>query len=288
VKMRNVVVAGAIAGIAATLSLPAMKRLFTGSPGITALAAQTSEDISGLTLRGSVMDTVTKKPIAGALVDLDGDPPRQGSSPAAGHQQNARGAEQRTDANGEFTFRHVSWDSHFFSLTKNGYTSATDDGIEYSSYEVHPGQQMGPLRMFLTPAAELAGHVTSDTGAALKGVALTLYSERAEDGRRVWMRQKETSTDAQGFYSFPGLKYGHYVVVSGWTFDHDGASSLCGAVRLFANSESRRAGFFQGHSDPATAGSTYDCRSQAARPAFSPGLAARLCESRLSVWQRSG
>jgi Carboxypeptidase regulatory-like domain len=227
VKIQSAIVAGVIAGVGATLSLGAMGRHARGFPSIVAAAAQTPEDISGLTLRGSVVDTVTKKPIAGALVDLDGDPPRPGSHRP---QQDANDTEQRTDANGEFTFRHVSWDSHFFSITKPGYTSATDDGIDYSSYEVRPVSQMEPLRMFLTPVAELAGHVTSETGAPLKGVALTLYNERVEDGRGIWVPQKNASTDAQGFYSFTGLKSGSYVVMSGWMFDHDPgepAGSVC-------------------------------------------------------------
>jgi hypothetical protein len=218
VKMQSVIVAGVFAGVVATLSLKAITRRGGGLGVISAVAAQTADDFSEFTLRGSVMDTVTKKPIVDALVVLDGDPPRPGPRRA---QQDARGTERRTDANGEFTFRHVSWDSHFISIAKPGYTSATDELIDYSSYEVHPRPQMGPLRMFLTPVAELAGHVTSETGAALKGVALTLYSERVEDGRSVWMKQKDTSTDAQGFYSFSGLKSGSYVVVSGWMFDHD-------------------------------------------------------------------
>jgi hypothetical protein len=179
-----------------------------------------TEDWS-VSVQGKVIDSETNQPIAGALVSVDGDPPISQLNHLKNSPVNNRGQEQITGSDGRFKFSKLDLDHHFFYIAKQGYTTATNGNIEYSSYEFQPGHGMKDLRFFLTPTSELAGQVVTNSGQTMKGVSLTLYRELVTDGRGVWQQTKQSSTDAHGSYSFKDLKAGTYVVISGWVIDND-------------------------------------------------------------------
>src|SRR5713226_2753261 len=57
-------------------------------------------------IRGSVIDSVTKKPIPGAVVYVDRSPTSpQGNGPLGNPDQDKRGHQQVTDVSGQFVFR---------------------------------------------------------------------------------------------------------------------------------------------------------------------------------------
>jgi len=133
-----------------------------------------------VSIHGVVIDTLTKKPVSGAVVYLDRDPPSPpGSLLKPPLQQSGR--ETKTGWNGGFRFSGVDPTPHFLQIVKPGYTSSTNDLPDYSSYEIHPGSQMGELRLFLTPIAEVTGRITSDMGQFIPGLQLTLYRKIIEE-----------------------------------------------------------------------------------------------------------
>jgi hypothetical protein len=172
-------------------------------------------------IHGVVIDTLTKKPVAGAMVYLDRDPPLPPGAVGAPPQQDS-GRETRTDGDGRFRFTGVDLNTHYLSITKAGYTTnVTNDVRNYHSYEIQPGAHMGELRFFLTPTGEITGRVSSDKEQSISGMQLLLYKELIDDGRGVWQKHGEQVSDAHGAYSFTGLKPGTYVVVSSWLVDND-------------------------------------------------------------------
>jgi hypothetical protein len=173
-----------------------------------------------VSIHGVVIDTLTKKPVSGAAVYLDRDPPSPPGSLLKPPVQES-GRETKTGWNGEFRFSDVDPTPHFLQIVKPGYTSSTNDLSDYSSYEIHPGSQMGELRLFLTPIGEVTGRITSDMGQFIPGLQLTLYRKLIEDRRGVWEKHGQELSDAHGVYNFTGLKAGTYVVVSSWLVDND-------------------------------------------------------------------
>jgi hypothetical protein len=186
---------------------------------------QAQQDWS-ITIRGTVVDTLTRKPIAGAIVDLNRDPPsrRSSSLPAEGDS----GQEKLTDGEGHFSFSFIPNSRPMFNVSKAGYTSSTADLLDYSTYFVEPMPGMGELKFFLTPEAEISGRVLSEAGQPMKQVPLQLYREVVRDGRAAWERVqfgKTQWTAADGSYHYAGLHPGAYVVISDWMLEGDPGST---------------------------------------------------------------
>jgi hypothetical protein len=186
---------------------------------------QAQQDWS-ITIRGTVVDTLTRKPIAGAIVDLNRDPPsrRSSSLPAEGDS----GQEKLTDGEGHFSFSFIPNSRPMFNVSKAGYTSSTADLLDYSTYFVEPMPGMGELKFFLTPEAEISGRVLSEAGQPMKQVPLQLYREVVRDGRAAWERVqfgKTQWTAADGSYRYAGLHPGAYVVISDWMLEGDPGST---------------------------------------------------------------
>lgn len=192
-------------------------------------------------LDGTVLDSVTKKPIAGVTVYLDRDPPQPGF--ANRHQeQDKEGRETVSGSDGRFVFPGLSPQNHLLYLLKSGYISSTvpayvvGSSPTYSSYVVESDPEHPKSTFFLTPAAIIEGRVTSESGAVMKEILMTLLSGGVQDGRLVWKHTMVVSTDAAGRYVFPNLPSGKYVVISDWVFDNDPAPSHgteCSAVPKF-------------------------------------------------------
>ncbi|HEY2466885.1 MAG TPA: carboxypeptidase-like regulatory domain-containing protein [Terracidiphilus sp.] len=111
------------------------------------------------TLHGTVIDSVTEKPISGATVYLDRDPPQKG--PAWQPRQDKDGRETITDSNGKFVFDRLSGEDHLLYVAKAGYISATGNFPTFSSYVVQPDPWHPRSTFLLTPAATIAGRVTA-------------------------------------------------------------------------------------------------------------------------------
>lgn len=172
-----------------------------------------------VSIRGVVIDTLTRKPVPGATIYLDQPPP-----PPPGAIQQVPKEERRkarSGGSGEFSFRGLDLTNHYLYVTKPGYTSSTDDVANYSSYEIRSGSKPAELRLFLTPAAQVTGQVSSDDGRPIAEIQLALWEKQIEDGRGVWVRRGEQLSNVHGSYRFGELKPGTYVVLSSWLVDND-------------------------------------------------------------------
>jgi hypothetical protein len=186
------------------------------------------------TLRGTVFDSVNKKPIAGATVYLDRDPPQLRP---AWQDQDKDGREISTDSDGGFTLDGLSEQNHLLYVAKAGYISATGSSTGAAIYSSNVVQHWHAESTFLlTPAATVAGRVTAESGAGMRDVLMTLYSGLVQDGRMVWQHAQVVATDASGHYRFTDLRAGTYVVVSDWIFDNDPApvqGTNCSSTQKF-------------------------------------------------------
>ena len=196
-----------------------------------------------VTVRGVVLDSETKLPIPHATLLVDRDPSSTPDQTSRERAARDRGQRLTAGSNGHFAISGIAFGSHFFNAAKDGYISATIRSTLYqleatplfSTYEVQVGPTMGEIRLFLTPAAKIQGRVISESGQPMKNVYLTLYHGVVEDGRTMWQRARVLGTDAKGFYSFPDLAPGSYVVLSDWIFDNDPDpphGSDCGATNF--------------------------------------------------------
>ncbi|MGC2620689.1 MAG: carboxypeptidase-like regulatory domain-containing protein [Acidobacteriaceae bacterium] len=187
-----------------------------------------------ITVQGTVVDTLTGKPIAGAIVDLNRDPPSRRSSSLP--DEGGGGQEKVADASGRFSFTFTPNSRPMFNVSKPGYISSTADLLDFSTYFVEPMPGMGDLQFYLTPEAEISGRVLSDTGQPIKQVPLQLYREVIRDGRTAWERAqfgKIQWTAADGSYHYTGLHPGAYVLISEWMLEGDPGStpgSGCGGA----------------------------------------------------------
>lgn len=186
-------------------------------------------DSDTTTVRGVVLDSVTKKPVAHATVYFDREPPPPPDAPGPLNTAPEReGRQQTTDSAGRFAFRGVDFQSHYIKVGGDGYVSASRGRVRfpqiadlYSSYEVRVGPKMDDIELYLAPAAKIQGRVTSEAGQPMKNALLTLYTGVVQDGRTMWRRGKVLATDGNGYYTFPNLEPGAYVVMSTWMFDND-------------------------------------------------------------------
>ena len=203
---------------------------------------QSVEDSWTTTVRGVVLDSVTKKPVPQAVVYVDRDPPEpRNSAFHRGEDGTDGGQQQTTGPDGRFASQGLTFSAHYFKVAKEGYIPNTPGRFQpgvnrpYSSYEVHVGPKMEETRFFLTPAAKIEGRVLSESGEPMKNILLTLLSGVVEDGRTIWRRDSVLPTDSDGNYSFPNLAPGAYVVLSDWMFDNDpepAHGKSCGTSRF--------------------------------------------------------
>jgi hypothetical protein len=190
-----------------------------------------SRDVGGV-----VVDVVTGKPIAGALVStvMPEDWHRRSLTPRRvlpppGTQTARRpniqpGPEQQqlTDANGRFQFTAMqlaSWKA--FYVSRPGYLAPGSDGSFISTVNVSVMPGIGELRFALVPQAEISGKVTSSEGTAMPNVLITLYRAQYTLGRAHWIYFDNLRTDGGGSYRFGDLPAGTYFVVSQWILDND-------------------------------------------------------------------
>lgn len=179
--------------------------LSLAAPGLISSAQQGPAALSEITLRGSVIDSTTKQPIARALVQL------------------SDALAVLTDTNGSFEFPDTlpapdTLRLDTITVRRPGYVSNQDQlGFQpsqnqTSNFQVSIRADMPPLTLPLTPEAVLTGRVTSPDSDFSDGVQVSAFRKSIENGRPKWQMAGHASTNNEGVFRIASLPAGTYLL----------------------------------------------------------------------------
>ncbi len=157
------------------------------------------------TLRGQVVDSVTRQPIARVLVISDAAAP--GPESAA-----------FTDATGHFTFPNVPTGSVSVRIRRPGYfdpVSRQENAVRTVSFV--PGGAEPTIA--LEPAATLEGQVVLPEGEPPYGIRVELFQAAVSGGHRYWRQRDTLAVESDGTFEFAGLEPGSYLLHSQASLD---------------------------------------------------------------------
>ena len=201
-------------------------------PGIFLPAQQ-----AGYTVRGTVLDSTTRQPIARALVQV------------------ANGDAVLTDSNGGFDFANVPAQQATIMVRRPGYlTNQTDapgpqpSQDQVSIYPVTIGSNTPPLTLSLMPEAVLTGHLSLLDSDAADGIQVTAYRKGVENGRPKWTMAGMAATNSQGVFRIANLPAGSYLLYTQPSLD------LFFAIANNSASSGYPAVYFPGVTDASAAG----------------------------------
>lgn len=152
------------------------------------------------TLHGSVVDAITKQPIARALVATE------------------NGDAVLTDTNGQFEFSDVSAGYTSVVVRRPGYISNVTGGgfapsqDQRSEFQVNVGPNMQPLVLPITPEAVITGQISLLDSDAPDDIQVTAYRKVAEDGRPKWEMAGMATTNSEGIFRIASLSAGSYLL----------------------------------------------------------------------------
>jgi hypothetical protein len=158
---------------------------------------------SGLIV-GRVVDATSGRPVAGAIVSLEGVRTQAGPPRAM------------TNASGHFVFRRLSKGSYSLTTNKSGYVDGAygrrTPGGASASLALEDGQRVGDVTIRIWRVASIGGAVTDEAGEPLAGVQVRAYQRRYVSGVRRLVQNGSAFTDDRGVYRFGSLAPGEYLV----------------------------------------------------------------------------
>jgi hypothetical protein len=143
---------------------------------ILMLAGHAQEAPATYPVRGVVLNSLTQRPIARALVD--------GQFDAA-----------LTDNDGRFEINLTEGMTQI-NVRRPGYNSGS--GAMMVAHPVKVGPDMHELTFYLTPQASIVVHVTLSGGDASDGIRFYAYRKRINQGHGMWSMQGNYTTDSDG------------------------------------------------------------------------------------------
>jgi hypothetical protein len=158
-------------------------------------------------LNGTVVDAVTGKPVAGALVSLI-----SAGGPAV------RPPRQLTDAQGRFLFAPLPAGQNYqLTAGKLGYfDGGYGRDVPRGSLRrivLADGQYFPDATIKIFPTSTISGSVVDEVGEPLVGVSVALQARLLMGGESHWVSGPVTKTDDRGIYRIPSLPSGTYAVM---------------------------------------------------------------------------
>ena len=150
-----------------------------------------------VTVEGEVVNASTGQPLPRALVRVEN-----------------LGA--LTDGDGHFRIPGVLSGDQSFTVIKPGFADQLEGDAErgWIGHTVRVGAGMPTLRFALAPHNAITGHVTLSTGAPAEGIGLVLVKQNIVNGHATWTEEQNHQTTPDGAFRFPGLKDGHYLLLT--------------------------------------------------------------------------
>jgi len=151
--------------------------------GSLILACHAQDAPTTYPVRGVVLNSFTRHPIARALVD--------GQSDAA-----------LTDNDGHFEI-NLTQGMTQINVRRPGYKNSNG---EMMMHPVKVGPNTPELTFYLTPDASVTVHVTLSGGDAADGIHFIEYRRHVENGYRRWLMQGNYTTDSDGSFRITNLE----------------------------------------------------------------------------------
>lgn len=166
-------------------------------------SAQASPPASN-SIRGVVLNSATREPIARALVTSAG---------------NAYAG--LTDDQGRFSFTLPS-DLSFGGSFHAGKPGFLEDERSNVGVSIFPNSESNPELLFtLTPESLITGRVTLPRAGSFDRISVELYRRQVTDGRGRWIPAATERARTKGDFRFAGLSAGTYKIFTGELLDHD-------------------------------------------------------------------
>jgi Carboxypeptidase regulatory-like domain len=187
-------------------------------------------------IEGSVVNSVTNRPIASALVSATKIPGIAGGFVVSSTITQLPPA--RSDSNGRFRFDNLEPGTYSVRAIADGYAQQEFNvsGVPSSMTaqpKVGPGEAVKNIVLRLTPGASVNGRVTGSNGEGLLNMEVSLMrAVRSPDGRQTMATVVTAQTDDRGEYRLFGVAPGSYYMsvaastrpVSGSPFRPDGST----------------------------------------------------------------
>jgi protocatechuate 3,4-dioxygenase beta subunit len=185
-------------------------------PIVTLLAALAAiagqfpvEDRRAASLSGRVVDAVTGRPIAGAIVT----PAGSAVVISAAAPQPARAL---TNGDGLFVLRDLRKGAVFLMVAKNGYAGARFNqrrpGGTGQSIPIDDGQRVADVEIRMWKNSSISGTIVDEAGEPVVGVRVQAFPRRFVAGRRRFSGGPIAVTDDRGIYRIANLEPGDYAV----------------------------------------------------------------------------
>jgi len=158
-------------------------------------------------ITGVVVDTVTDRPVAAAVVTLEDRRPGE----------RRRSSAQVTTATGRFAFVDLpASDWYFLTAAKPGYLDGgyrrADPRGPSAPVSVADGQWILDIRVTLTRPGSISGAVIDERGEPVVGAYVRVLAQVPVAGGTQWLAGPVAQTDDRGAYRIAGLGPGRYVV----------------------------------------------------------------------------
>ncbi len=151
------------------------------------------------TVQGIAVNSVTHKPVAGALVQLIG-------TAEDGESDTYRG---KSNAAGQFHFEGVMPGKYRIIADAAGYTRFGSAGKRLT---IAPGAAVPDQTLEMIPASVIAGHVLDQDGDPLPYASVEALQYGYQSGKKTLQRLSSARTDDRGEYRLFGLAPGRYYV----------------------------------------------------------------------------
>jgi protocatechuate 3,4-dioxygenase beta subunit len=173
---------------------------------VVAQAAPASPPATSL-IAGRVVDGLSNRPVAGAIVSLSGA--GLGTTPRA-----------MTNANGYFVFRQLTKGAYSLSASRPGFVDGAPGrrrpGGMAAAVEIEEGQRIADVVIPIWRHATISGTVTDEAGEPVIGAQVTGFQRRLAGGRYRMVRRAVATTDDRGVYRLVSLEPGDYLVAFVW------------------------------------------------------------------------
>jgi hypothetical protein len=186
-----------------------------GAPPPQQPAASQTPPPTGLIV-GRAVDAASGRPIAGAIVSLNGaGVPTAGGPPTASRQPRAM-----TNASGQFVFRHPPKARIPLTASRPGYVQGAygrrhPNGTP-AQLKLDDAQRVSDVVIPMWRQATVTGVVTDESGEPLIGVQVQLLQRVVVGGRRRLITGPTATTDDRGVYRAAALSPGDYLVAFVW------------------------------------------------------------------------
>jgi hypothetical protein len=171
--------------------------------------AQAPAETRSASVTGRVVDAVTGRPVAGAIVTPAG--PAVTSGPAVPPPSRAL-----TNTDGVFVIRGLRSGTVFFSAEKTGYGTATYNqrrfGGSGQGIQITDGKTIDGIEIRMWRYASISGTVVDEAGDPAVGVRVQAFTQMLVAGRPHFAQSVTAVTDDRGVYRLGNLGPGAYAV----------------------------------------------------------------------------